>query len=155
MLYIEAPNRIAINSNTPSLFVAGAITGAPEWQTEIIKEFKDLDMIVYNPRGANFPINDPNAAYEQIKWEYDMLRKASMILFWFCKETMGPIVLYELGAWSMTNKPIVIGMDPGYSRRQDVEIQTMLVRPEIKIVYTLKTLADQVINLYNQLKMFA
>ena len=35
---------------------------------------------------------------------HDALRDVHAISFWFPKETICPIVLYELGAWSMTNK---------------------------------------------------
>jgi len=67
-----------------------------------------------------------------------------MIQFWFPQETLCPIVLYELGAWSKTNKPIFVGVHPEYKRRQDVEIQTKLARPEVKIVFSLENLAKQI-----------
>ena len=41
----------------------------------------------------------------------------------------------------MTKKPIYIGVHPEYKRRIDIEIQTSLVRPDIKIVYSLVELA--------------
>jgi hypothetical protein len=75
-----------------------------------------------------------------------------MISFWFCKESIQPIVLFELGAHLMTNKPIVIGVDPGYERKQDVEIQTALVRPEIGIVTRLNRLSDQIFKTINEIK---
>jgi hypothetical protein len=150
MIYVEAPNKGPVGGTIPSLFLAGAITGAPQWQDELVKDLENLNLVVYNPRRKNFPIHDPSAAAAQIKWEFDNLRKASMISFWFCKETMGPIVLFELGAHLMTPKPIVIGMDPGYQRRQDVEIQTKLIHPEIEIVYSLKDLGNQIALTYNQ-----
>ena len=107
-------------------------------------------MIIFNPRREDFPINDASAAAQQIKWEYDYLRKADFISFWFPKETLCPIVLYELGAWSMDKKKIFVGMHPEYARRADVEIQTRLARPEVGIVYTLDNLAKQIIQ-YNGL----
>ena len=152
MIYVEAPDR-TVKKGMPSVFLAGGITGAPQWQNELIASIHELDMVIYNPRRANFPIKDPSAAEKQIKWEYDMLRVASMISFWFCKETMCPIVLLELGSHLMTSKPLVVGMDKKYQRRQDVEIQTDLARSDVKIVYSLDDLADEVSKLYNQLKM--
>jgi len=53
-----------------------------------------------------------------------------------------PITLYELGTWLMTDKPLFVGVHPAYARRLDVEIQTRLVRPEVKIVYSLAALAE-------------
>jgi hypothetical protein len=44
----------------------------------------------------------------------------------------------------MTDKPLFVGVHPDYKRRQDVEIQTELARPDIKIVYSLEALAKQV-----------
>lgn len=151
MLYVEAPASPV--ENKKGLFLAGGITGCPDWQADIVSKLEDLDIAIYNPRRKNFPINDPKASFKQIKWEYDMLRHADMISFWFCKETMCPIVLYELGAWSMTTKPIVVGVDPEYSRRQDVEIQTKLVRPSVSIVYDTDSLRDEIFVLANQVQM--
>jgi hypothetical protein len=139
MRYVEAVNEY--KGKGKSLFLAGAITNAPDWQSEMVALLRDQNLVVFNPRRKNFPINNKNAALEQITWEYKYLRKADGISFWFSKETLNPIVLYELGAWSMTQKPLFIGMDPEYKRRVDVEIQTNLVRPEIHVVYDLRALS--------------
>lgn len=149
MIYVEAPKKF-FPKNKCSVFLAGGITQCPDWQTELTNQLKDQDVVVFNPRRANFPIDDPNAAFDQIKWEHEMLRQADIIIFWFCKETMCPIVLYELGAHSMTNKPIIIGVDPDYSRKQDVEVQTQLVRPDVKIVYSLNDLTSELKKMINE-----
>ena len=147
-LYVEAPNHISSGKSPndidfPSVFLAGGITGCPDWQLDIRVKLKDI--IMFNPRRKDFPIGDPDAALEQIKWEHDYLRIANAILFWFPCETLCPIVLYELGAWSMmVTKPIFVGVHPDYKRRQDVEIQTKLVRPDVSIVYSIQELADDV-----------
>jgi len=104
------------------------------------------ELTLLNPRRKNFPIGDPNAAFEQIQWEHRQLRAADAILFWFPWETVCPIVLYELGAWSMTTKPIFVGVHPNYRRRQDVQLQTGFVRNRVEIVYSLGNLAQQVID---------
>ena len=148
-LYIEAPNCIPSRESPndpdfPSVFLAGGITNCPDWQSVIKTELKNI--IMFNPRREDFPMDDPNVALEQIKWEHDYLRVANSILFWFPCETLCPIVLYELGAWSITDKPIFVGVHPDYARRQDVEIQTRLVRPDVMIAYSLQELADKVNN---------
>ena len=143
MNYVEAPQEPA-SFSIPSVFLAGTITGSSDWQTEICQKIKDLNITVFNPRRKNFPIHDPKAAEAQITWEYNYLRKVTFISFWFAKETIGPIVLFELGAHSMTTKPLVVGVDPEYPRRQDVEIQMKLIRPELKIVYSLDDVATQI-----------
>jgi hypothetical protein len=146
MKYVEAPNTIG-SLFEPSIFLAGAISGAEEWQTNLVDKLKDTNIVIFNPRRKNFPIHDPSAAEAQITWEFHHLIRASIISFWFSKETLGPIVLFELGAHLKDNKPILIGMDPKYQRRQDVEIQTRLVRPEITIVYSLDDLSKQIKNI--------
>ena len=143
MNYIEAPQEFA-SFSIPSVFLAGTITGSSDWQAELCQRIKDINVTVFNPRRKNFPMSDPKAAEAQITWEYNYLRKATFISFWFAKETIGPIVLFELGAHSMTTKPLIVGMDPEYPRRQDVEIQMKLIRPELKIVYSLDDVATQI-----------
>lgn len=140
MRYIESPE--IYESGGKSIFLAGGITNCPDWQQDIVSMLRDTDLTLLNPRRENFPIHDPNAALAQITWEYEHLRKANAILFWFPRETLCPIVLYELGAWNMTKKPIFVGVHPEYKRRPDVEIQTQLARPSIEVVYSLQDLAD-------------
>jgi len=134
-----------------SLFIGGGISGCPDWQTEILASLTNLPNITFiNPRRKSFDINDHSIAEEQIRWEYNHLRRASEILFWFCKETLCPITLYELGAWSMTPKNIFVGVDPGYVREQDVIIQTSLIRPNIKVAKSLDELSHQIKKYYEQ-----
>jgi len=111
-----------------SLFLAGGITNCPDWQSELIEKIKDVNhLVIYNPRRKNFPINDPNAAEEQIVWEFEHLSKAEIIVFWFSRGSLNPIVLFELGKYGFIDgKIIIIGIDPEYERSQDVKIQTLL-----------------------------
>jgi hypothetical protein len=144
MNYIEAPK--IYNGSAKSVFLAGGISDCPDWHAEVIKTLSPFDVTLLNPRRINFPMNDPSASTIQIKWEYEHLRKASAILFWFPCETLCPITLYELGAWSMSDKPVFVGVHPDYQRRQDVEIQTSLARPDISVVYSIPNLVGQVID---------
>ena len=146
MRYIEAPSDYTeTDLGDTSVFLAGGITDCPDWQQEMVALLRDTDLTLLNPRRANFPAHDPNAVQTQVTWEHHALRDALVISFWFPKETLCPIVLYELGAWSMTGKPMFVGVHPDYIRRQNVEIQTRLARPEVEIVYSLEALANQVI----------
>lgn len=148
-IIIEAVNEVYSlqNQRNIKLFLAGGITNCPPWQNELIELIKGSDILtVYNPRRANFPINDPNASEEQITWEHNHMESADMISFWFSKGSLNPIVLYELGRWTnSSNKTIFIGIDPGYERTQDVIIQTKLSRPDVRIVYSLFDLATQIL----------
>lgn len=143
MRYVESPNQYTMQAGEESVFLAGGITDCPDWQAEMVRMLQPTDLVLLNPRRKNFPIHDPDAARRQITWEHYHLRYASTILFWFPQETICPIVLFELGAWSMTDKPIFVGVHPQYKRRQDVEMQLGLVRPTANIVYSLSDLAWQ------------
>ncbi len=146
MEYIEAPTNyeIGLFGNSKSLFLAGGISNCRDWQRDLSNLLVAEDLVLLNPRRANFPMHDPSAAMEQIVWEYQHMRRADAISFWFSSETINPIVLYELGAHSMTDKTLFVGVERGYVRRSDVEIQTQLVRPDVKIVYGLEDLSMQV-----------
>ena len=145
MKYIEAPQKYdARRFDRPSLFLAGGISNCKDWQRELCDLLVDDSVVVMNPRRAHFPMDDPSQSQVQIEWEYQGMRDVDAISFWFSPETINPIVLYELGAHSMTDKKLFIGVHPDYVRRSDVEIQTGLVRPDVEIVYDLETLAGQV-----------
>lgn len=136
MKYVESPTQCPTGEVWRSLFLAGGITNCPDWQQEVAWGLSETDWVLLNPRRENFPIDDPAAAQEQITWEYAHLRVAHSILFWFPSETLCPIVLFELGAWSVSDKPLFVGVHPDYARRRDVEIQLGLARPDVEIVYS-------------------
>ncbi|MCJ8279334.1 MAG: nucleoside 2-deoxyribosyltransferase domain-containing protein [Rivularia sp. ALOHA_DT_140] len=141
--YIEVLEEF--NGQGNAIFLAGGISNCPDWQSQMVELLEPLPWTILNPRRQNFPIHDPDAARQQIAWEHKHLQLATAILFWFPQESICPITLYELGAWSMTDKLLFVGVHPNYPRRQDVEIQTSLVRPDINIVYSLEELAQQVL----------
>ena len=131
-----------------SVFLAGGITNCPNWQKEVIEGLSDTDLIVFNPRRENFPIHDPNASDEQIRWEFDALESASIFSMYFADaDSDQPICMYELGRNLMKmqmrfpydwQKRIVITADPKYRRYKDVVIQTGLAtKGKIAIYNTL------------------
>jgi hypothetical protein len=140
--YVEALSEF--DGPGPSLFLAGGITGCPDWQSQVVPLLAEQPLTLLNPRRTNFPIHDPSASVQQIEWEHRHLHRASAILFWFPCETLCPITLYELGAWSMTSKPLFVGTHSDYRRRLDVVVQTWLARPTIEVASSLEALADQV-----------
>jgi hypothetical protein len=142
MRYIEAPRHY--NGKARSLFMAGGVTNCADWQMELAGLLEDERLVVFNPRRKRYPGGE-RASEIQIKWEHSHLGMASAISFWFTKETSCPITLFELGAWSLAKKTVFIGIDPEYPRRLDVEVQMRIVRPDVKIVYSLESLARQII----------
>ena len=144
MIYIECPEKVFKTSNQLGVFLAGGFEGCAFWQLELARLLEDVDCIVYNPRRKIFPVDDPGAVREQIEWEFKHLHEADVISFWFCKEGIQPIVMYELGFWSARDKPIAVGVEPGFWREQDVRIQTQLCRPGVDIVDSLQALSLQI-----------
>ena len=100
--------------------------------------------MLLNPRRRNYAFEDPGAAREQIAWEFRHLRRAWGRLFWFPPETLCPIALFELGAWSRTEGPLFVGTHPAYARRLDVTVQLELARPDVRVASSVEELAGQV-----------
>ena len=146
MRYVEAPEIYNSSDGELSLFLGGGITGCAPWRAKVIDVLKETDLVLLNPERKDFDVSDKLMSSDQIRWEFDHLRKSSGILFWFCAETLCPITLYELGAWSMTSIPLFVGCHPNYKRFFDISIQTALVRPELWIVSSLELLITQVLN---------
>jgi len=134
-----------IEPGESSLFLGGGITGCLDWQAEMCRLLKDADIVVINPRRKNWPINDPSATDKQIRWEYEHLQTANMIMFWFAPETLCPITLFEYGKWLVRNKPLFVGCDPQYKRLLDVQVQTALERPFQRIFTRLEDVADDIL----------
>lgn len=142
--YLEAPNGFHARLARPWVFMAGGITNCPDWQQELKKRlYQELGPLaddpakirsytLLNPRRANFPIDDPDAAEEQITWEHMGFQLADIILFWFSEGSLNPIVLFELGKHMHRN--IVVGCHQNYPRIQDVTIQLRLESPRFHVI---------------------
>lgn len=114
----------------PRLFLAGGISNCRDWQSEAIAKIgDDLDVVIFNPRREGFVPNGGEDAREQIVWEHERLQEADLIAFWFCRETVCPITLYELGklAYNGGLQDVIVGSDPEYSRLFDLQVQLELV----------------------------
>jgi hypothetical protein len=146
--FVTSPEEVKIKYPI-KLFLAGDISGCPDWQNEIMERlFNDSEdkthdylcnVIVFNPRREHFPIHIKEESERQIVWEFNRLKEADIIAFWFSRGSLNPISLYELGKWgNSSNKSIIVGIDDEYERKFDVEVQTRLARPEVKIVYNLR-----------------
>lgn len=144
--HVECPEQYT--GDRPRLFLAGGITGCPDWQADAFSQVGHLPIAVLNPRRRNFPIGDPNASEGQIVWEFNELSDADVILFWFPdsgRTIPQPIALLELGRYSALGRKIAVGADPNFVRRADVVIQTQLARPDITVRATLtQTVRDAI-----------
>lgn len=136
-VYLEAPNRldhVKIKDWQRTIFLAGSITGAVDWQKEATETLSP-HFNIFNPRRANYNTLISGEERVQILWEHDYLEYASIICFYFSHETLAPITLFELGKCLATlpykpYKKIYIAIHPDYKRKNDVIIQTELLSKE-------------------------
>ncbi len=151
MKLYHPPTPIPAADFANSLFMAGAITGVPDWQTEFANDLRDTDLTLLNPRREIYNALDPEALREQIRWEHDGLRNSSAISFWFPAGALCMISLYELGSWAHWRdengqpKPLFVAAQPDYARYEDVIIQLELERPDVKVLDSLQELTTQIL----------
>jgi len=131
MRTIKAPQKYESRGNGEhTIFLAGGISNCPDWQKELESHlyfaFGIHNFVVFNPRRDKFDFANERESVKQIEWEHSMLEQCDTLLFWFPKETLCPITLYELGAYTGKKKNLVIGIDPHYKRKLDVITQTRL-----------------------------
>ena len=151
----ELPNNSDINKE--HLFLAGGISNCPDWQSEAIEILKNVkDLIIFNPRRKNFDISDTNVSKQQIKWEFDRLAESTIVLFWFPKETLCPITLFEYGKclqkyfhlYSTILDKLYVGTHPEYARRFDIIEQTAL-EGKITVYDNLSEMCTKIVEDFN------
>tara|TARA_B100000614_G_scaffold258752_1_gene281779 strand:+ start:50321 stop:50878 length:558 start_codon:yes stop_codon:yes gene_type:complete len=164
--YIESPKVLPIrdfyNSGREAVFLAGGISGTQNWQKEAAKKLLDeTSLYVVNPRREGVDLaKSGHEAAAQIQWEFEHLRACRLVLFWFPKETVCPIALFELGTFlgrgrdyafsensSQTDGEfpwVFVGCDPDYSRRFDLEQQIGLYDPRVKLRLKLDDVVEDV-----------
>lgn len=146
---IRCPTDIPEVDLAASVFIGGGIgvgkTDVVDWQQLFIHELLcDVDVFAINPRREKFSLDDPNALREQIEWEHKGLSRAHAISFWLPSGYSCPISIYELGAWSVSLKPIFVGIDPDYPNRDSIVAQLEVTRPNLFVVDNLPDLAGQI-----------
>lgn len=124
------------------IFLAGGITDCVDWQSTVVslfesdKYFNDKNVILYNPRRANWDMsmNSKSTTRKQIQWEFERLEKMDIFsMFFAASETsVGPICLYELGRYVCRMQArfptdwqlrIVVDIENGYLWENDVSEQ--------------------------------
>jgi hypothetical protein len=107
---------------------------------------KDTNLILINPRREKFDIEaNPNLPTEQIEWEHKYLQRVSARMFWFPKETLCPITLFELRKYCTLYNTLFVGCHPEYQRKLDLEVQLRLAQPwDSKVHTSLEDLAEAI-----------
>ena len=70
------------------------------------------DVVVANPRRNRLLASEGAEAACQIRWEYEFLKRARVVLFCFPKESLCPIALFELGKELGRNSCVFVGVRP-------------------------------------------
>ena len=172
MKVITAIEKYDLNPGEVSVFLAGGITNCPDWQKDIINklqtDYTNLDdkLVIFNPRRENFPIGDKSASYKQIEWEFNALEKADIFSMYFTSGVSDqPICMYELGRYISRMQAkypvdwkyrIIISVEDGYKRKEDVLIQTQLacgadlfVNAQISDIINKNYHAEMIVRAYN------
>ena len=166
MRVVVAPYFFSLAKQHITCFLAGGITNCWEWQDKVINELKSYSdtgaLVVMNPRRPDFPINDPNAAPQQIMWEFYWLERCDIFSMYFAasEQSDQPICMYELGRnviamqhrfpESYMNR-IVISCEDGYRRETDVKTQMNLALGQITISTTPEEHAKRIVEAYQKL----
>ena len=119
----------------PDIFLAGGVTYSPNWQKEALEMLVDTDLVVANPRRDEIISAIGETARQQIIWEFENLKSAKVVLFWF------------------PNAETIVGVDPGYNRRFDIETQVHLESPRAVIYTTLDETVRAAAELCQQYKV--
>lgn len=141
MIYLEAPNyhapgqlSIKNGDGNKSIFLAGMISGAADWQGNAAKVLLP-HFNVFNPRRKMYNNLIPDEEHNQIAWEHFYLNLADIVLFNFRPETVGPITLFEYGKMlektKRTWQKLYVCVDKNYQRKNDIYIQTELENPQL------------------------
>jgi len=158
MIYVYEPLESYTRKENQSIFLAGGIDRAPDWQKDAIAYLKnnygEMDLAVFNPRRSTpFSREDYEARGEQVEWEFMHLRYAGVILFWFPENAPCTTSLLELGFWLNTSK-VSIGINPRHYKERSIKKQIELLnksRVGIKVIVQ-KTLEDTIDNAVRYLK---
>lgn len=157
MKVITAPNSYYWSPGEVTVFLAGGIQNTENWQNIVIDklalEFTSSPLVVFNPRRDNYPTHNPDAALEQIKWEFDRIEMCDIFSMYFASgNTDQPICMFEYSKQLVVRgmhgdlSRLVVSVNPDYRRKQDVLIQTRLAQPCVNINLSLDAHIDRLID---------
>lgn len=115
------------NKSKKMLFLAGPILGAEDWQSKVIHDLQDLDIVIASPRQEKTTEFNLNT---QIEWESYHLQMADVIMFWIPLKTVdisgrdyAQTSRFELGEWlaktnyGLSHKKVILGIENGFFGR--------------------------------------
>jgi hypothetical protein len=96
------------------------------WQSEVMRMLEAEDVIVLNPRRADWDstwrqsTDDPNF-HMQVEWELNALSASDYIILYLDPDTRSPVSLLEMGLFAQSGKLLVVCPD-GFWRKGNVDI---------------------------------
>ena len=155
--YIETENSV--------VFLAGPITGAPNWHEKAIEIFQDLapDLFIASPKLPDFVGEGAVSYNDQVAWESHYLNEAGkkgVIMFWLAEEEKHSCYYqhartsrFELGEWmakhQSENANLVVGIASDFPGRQYIKLRLTNDCPKIPLVNSLYDACESVTNKLN------
>ncbi|MGW2542528.1 hypothetical protein ACWC5I_17045 [Kitasatospora sp. NPDC001574] len=136
--YVEAPQPYEPDGR-PSLFLAGATIGCPDWQSEAVDLLTTagFEGTVLNPRPSRTRATDPYRAWRPFGWQDTNIRRCSAVLFW---NPIGPARVqdcYEAGLFTPFGGAVVVGSDPADPVQQANRVLLAQCMPWLPVADTL------------------
>lgn len=140
----------------PLVFLAGPITGAPDWQSRAIALIRaaDAELFIASPRRAVEREGDftEDMYLEQVAWEHRHLARAAedgVTLFWLAKESRhvcdrayAQTTRFELGeavtVHRFTGAKVVVGIEPGFTNERYIRKTLASKTPGIVLLGTIE-----------------
>ena len=97
MREIKAVDIYQRRKEEPSIFLAGSITGAADWQALVAEMLKEYNVCLLNPRRVDWDatwkatVDEPQFV-EQVEWELNHLMAADII---FLKRMLATLILWK------------------------------------------------------------
>lgn len=151
----------------PLIFLAGPITGAPDWQQCALEYLQEKSPItVASPRRPQSLDEDfdPDEYIRQIEWEHTHLDRAAengVTLFWLPKAARdipgrpyAQTTRFELGEaiarHYLRGTKLVVGIEPGFPGQRYI-VETMYRKAfDVPVAFSLQQACDQALHLLNE-----
>ncbi|MCX6728642.1 MAG: hypothetical protein NTV39_02655 [Candidatus Saccharibacteria bacterium] len=162
-LFLRPPEIIEVDS--PVIFLAGPIQGAPDWQSEARKIIHKIDesIVVASPRG-DFKKSKSFVYEKQVDWETHYLREAGkngVVLFWLAGQTtdtpgrsFAQTSRFELAEWKVRHErdgvKLTIGIDENFGNARYIRRRFSQDAPDVQIADSLVETCKNAVNLLNK-----
>ncbi|MCJ2181450.1 nucleoside 2-deoxyribosyltransferase domain-containing protein [Novosphingobium sp. 1949] len=125
---VTSPEALPATHERVRVFLGGTIDmgSAPDWQKQMIAALDNENVVILNPRRADWnpawrPEADEPNFRQQVEWELAALDSADVIVLYLSPGSKSPVSLLEMGLHARSGKLIVL-CPQGYWRKGNVDI---------------------------------